>query len=93
MAILHAGSRAGAAKAKWLHWLFVQGERAVSCSLDVRADGTYVGTLVPVWSPEDQIREIFLRPADAVQWQENMTQRLHAAGWCLVEAGAVTHAA
>ena len=93
MAIPHAASRAGAAKAQWLHWLFVQGERVVSCSLDVRANGTYVVTLVPLWSPEDQIGEIFLRAADAVQWQENMTQRLHATGWRLVEAGVVTHAA
>jgi hypothetical protein len=93
MAILQTASRARAARAEWLHWLFVHGDRGISCSLDARADGTYVATFVPLWSPEDQIAEIFLRPADAVRWQENMTERLHAAGWCLVEAGIVTHAA
>ena len=93
MAIFHAVSPTGAAKAEWVHWLFVHAERAISCSFDVRADATYAVTLVPLWSPDDQIREIFLNSTDAVQWLQNMTQHLHAAGWRLVEAGVVTHAA
>ena len=93
MAILNAASPPSAAKAKWLHWLFVQNARAISCSLDVHADGMCVVTLVPVWSPEEQVREMFLSLADAVQWQQHMTLRLHGAGWRLVEAGVVTHAA
>ena len=93
MAILQVTSPAGSARAEWLHWLFMQDGRAISCSLDVHADGTCAVTLVPLWSPEEQIGEIFLSPADGAQWLQNMTLRLHAAGWRLVEAGVVTHAA
>jgi hypothetical protein len=93
MAILQTAPSAGWAKAEWLHWLFVQDERAISCSLDVHADGTCAVTLVPVWAPEERIREMFLSTAEAVQWHQHMTLRLHAGGWRLVEAGVVTHAA
>ena len=93
MAIHRAVSRPDAVAAEWLHWLFVQGDRAVSCSLDVSGDGTCVATLVPLWSPTDATVETFFRPADAVHWQEQMTRRLHAAGWRLVEGGIVRHAA
>jgi hypothetical protein len=79
--------------AKWLHWLFVRGDRAVSCGIDVRTDGTLIVSLVPLWSPDDQITETFINPADAVRWQETMTRRLQSAGWGLVEAGIVTNAA
>ena len=84
---------AGVTKAEWLHWLFVQGDRAISCSLDVRGDGLFVATLIPLWSPLDQILEAFRRPADALRWQEVMQQRLQSAGWLLVEGGIVNHAA
>ena len=93
MANLNATPGTDAATAGWLHWLFVQQNRAVSCSLDVRSDGVYIATLVPLWSPTDQIMEVFRRPADAIRWQEAMRHRLQAAGWLLVEGGLVTHAA
>jgi hypothetical protein len=93
MAILTAIPRARVPKTQWLHWLFVQDERVISCSLDVRADGIHVATLVPLWAPDDQITESFSRPADALQWQESMTQRLQATGWLLLEGRIVTLAA
>ena len=93
MAMPHAARRADRAKADWLHWLFVQGDRAISCSLDVCRDGTCMLTIVPLWSPDDQQVEMFLRPADAAEWHERMTRRMNAAGWRLVEGGIVTHAA
>jgi hypothetical protein len=93
MAILSATPRARVSKVQWLHWLFVQDDRAISCSLDIRGDGTHVVTLVPLWSPDDQVTETFLGASDAVQWQELMTQRLQASGWLLVEGRVVTAAA
>lgn len=77
----------------WFHWLFLREDRAISCDLDVRNDGTYIVTIVPLWSPEDQVTEMFVRPADAVRWQETMQQRLHASGWLLADSGVVTNAA
>jgi hypothetical protein len=83
----------GVASAEWLHWLFVQGHRAISCSLEVRGDGRYVASLVPLWSPDDDITEVFRRPDDAIQWQERMGDQLQRAGWLLVERRVVTNAA
>lgn len=77
----------------WFHWLFLREGRAISCDVDVRQDGTYIVSIVPLWSPEDQVSETFMRPADAVRWQETMTRRLHASGWLLAECGIVTNAA
>jgi hypothetical protein len=90
---LSAVSGAGTAPAEWLHWLFRRGDRVISCSYDVRRDGTLAVTLVPLWSPRDQTVQTFLRAAGAVEWVDHMTRRLQAAGWCLVEAGVVSHAA
>ena len=90
---ISAVSRVATAPAEWLHWLFRQGDRVISCSYDPRRDGTVAVTLVPVWSPNDQTVETFLRSSAAVEWLEGMTRQLQAAGWRLVEAGVVTHAA
>jgi hypothetical protein len=32
---------AGTQKVDWLHWLYVRGNRAISCDVDVRGDGVY----------------------------------------------------
>jgi hypothetical protein len=93
MTMLTAKRGAGPAKAKWLHWLFVQGDRAISCSLDIRGDGSYAASLIPLWSPEDEITETFRQPDEALQWQQLMTQRLQTTGWLLVEGCIVTNAA
>lgn len=93
MAIFTATPDGDVTKAEWLHWLYAQGGRAMSCSLDVRGDGSYITTVIPLWSPDDQIIEKFDRPGDAMRWLEAMSRRLHASGWLLVECGAVTNAA
>jgi hypothetical protein len=93
MAIFTATPDGAVTKAEWLHWLYAHGNRTISCSLDVRGDGLYIATVIPLWSPEEQIVEKFQRPGDAMRWQEVMGQHLHATGWLLVECGAVTNAA
>lgn len=80
-------------KVEWVHRLFVKGDYAISCDVDVRHDGTYAATLFPLWAPEDQVTELFMRPAEAMKWQAEMMRRLQAAGWLLLEGGAVTSAA
>lgn len=77
----------------WLHRLFVKGDYALSCDVDVRGDGTFVATLFPLWEPGDQVTELFQRQAEAMQWHAEMMHRLHAAGWLLLEGRAVTTAA
>ena len=93
MAILTSTHGGGVQKAEWLHWLFVRGDRALSCDIDVRADDVYAVTLFPLWAPEDQIAETFSRPVEALRWHADMTRRLQASGWLLVEGGPVTNAA
>ena len=90
---LSAAPTAATAPAEWLHWLFRQGDRVISCSYDPRRDGTFAVTIVPLWSPQDQTVETFLRSSGAVEWLERMTRHLQAAGWRLVEGGVVRHAA
>lgn len=77
----------------WLHWLYVLGDRTMSCDVEVRGNQLYVLTLLPLWSPEHQIVETFRRPADAMRRHEQLTRQLHEAGWLLVEGGPVTTAA
>ena len=81
------------AKVQWLHRLFVKGPLALSCDVNARGDGTYAATLFPLWAPEDQLTEMFVRSAEATQWHAQMSQRLQEAGWLLVEGRAVTSAA
>lgn len=93
MAIFTATPEGGVTRSDWLHWLYAHGSRTISCSLDVRGDGSYVATMIPLWSPEDQVIEKFRRPGDAMRWHEMTGRRLHATGWLLVECGAVTNVA
>lgn len=93
MAILTATHDAGIQKVEWLHWLFMRGDRAISCDVDERGNGMYAVTLFPLWAPEEQITETFARPGDAMRWHADMTRRLTASGWLLAEGGAVTNAA
>lgn len=93
MAMFTTTPNGGVTKAEWLHWLYKQDNRAISCSLDVRGDDSYTATVIPLWSPENQIVEKFRRPGDAMRWQEMAGRRLQATGWLLVECGAVTNAA
>ena len=93
METLTAAPRVGTITGEWLHWMFRQGDRVISCSYDSHRDGTCSITFVPLWSPSDQLVEGFLRPARAAEWLERMTRRLQAEGWRLVEAGVVKHAA
>jgi len=78
---------------RWQHLLFVKGEMTISCGVERRGDGTYAATLFPLWSPVDQVTEIFTDPAEASRWHARMAQRLQEAGWLLHGAGLVTTAA
>lgn len=73
--------------------MFVKGEMAISCDVELRADGTYAATLFPLWSPMDRVTETFTDPADAARWHAHMGRRLQAAGWLLHGANIVTTAA
>ncbi len=86
-------ARAETPQADWLHWLFIRGSRAISCDVDVRGDGIYGLTLLPLWSPEDQVVETFTRLADALRRHAELTRQLYQAGWLLVEGRPVTTAA
>jgi hypothetical protein len=85
--------RAGAQKVEWLHWLYIRGNRAMSCDVEVRGDGLYSLTLLPLWSHEDRIVETFVRPADALRRHTELTRELQESGWLLVEGRPVTNAA
>ena len=92
MAIL-TPTPAGTEKVDWLHWLYVRGNQAISCDVDVRGTGVYALTLMPLWSPDEKITETFRRPADALRRHSELTRQLQEAGWLLVEGGPVKNAA
>ncbi len=77
----------------WLHWLYLRGNRALSLGVDLRGERKYVLTLLPLWSPEDQITESFSRLVDAQRRHAELSKELHKAGWLLVEGRPVTTAA
>jgi len=85
-------TQAAPQQAEWLHWLFVRGNLALSCDLEVRGE-RYALTLLPLWAPDDRITEVFGRPADAMRRQAAVTEQLQRTGWLLVECGPVTTAA
>jgi hypothetical protein len=93
MAIPNPTRYAGGRKAEWLHWLYVRGNHALSCDVDVRGEGVYVLTLLPLWSPEDEVTETFRRPGDALRRHAELIKQLQDAGWLMVEGGPVTNAA
>lgn len=78
---------------RWQHLLFVKGELIISCGVEELGDGSYAATLFPLWSPVEQVTEIFTDPADAAHWHEEMARRLQGAGWLLNVAGVITTAA
>jgi hypothetical protein len=78
---------------RWQHLLFVKGELVISCGVELRSNGTYAATLFPLWSPIDQVTEIFTQPDQACAWHEQMARRLQEAGWLLHGAGIITTAA
>ena len=78
---------------RWQHLLFVKGELIISCGVEQLSNGSYAATLFPLWSPSEQVTEIFAQPAEAAEWHEQMGRRLQAAGWLLRGAGVITTAA
>ena len=92
VSLLHHGLRKKP-PVQWQHLLFVKGEMFISCGVELRSDGTYAATLFPLWSPIDQVTEVFTDPSDAAEWHMRMGRRLQAAGWLLNNTGVVTTAA
>ena len=90
--LLQYGARKKA-PVRWQHLLFVKGELIISCGVEMRSNGTFAATLFPLWSPVDQVTEIFTQPDQASEWHEAMARRLQEAGWLLNNAGVVTTAA
>ena len=92
MAIL-TPTQAGPQKVEWLHWLYVRGDRAISCDIDVRGKGVYAVTLLPLWAPEDRVTETFKKPGDALRRHTELTKQLQESGWLMVGGGPVFNAA
>jgi hypothetical protein len=90
MEILGAIDDGNTPRAGWRHWLFVRGDRAISCHVDIDGDGLCSARVIPLWSPEDAITEKFTRTADAVRWQKGIARQLHTLGWLLVEGRMVS---
>jgi len=73
----------------WLHWLFMRDDRAISCDVDVRGDGLYTVTVLPLWSAGDTITQTFTKPGDALRRHAEISSYLRASGWLLADRGAV----
>jgi hypothetical protein len=79
--------------AEWLHWLFVREGRAISCGVDVRGDGFYTVTLLPLWGGDENLTEVFETAGDALRRHGQIARFLQASGWLLADRGIVTSAA
>lgn len=78
---------------EWLHWLFVRDRHALSCDVDVSADGLYTINLIPLWIPDGHITETFDSPDDAMHRHAQIARHLRASGWLLADSGVVKPAA
>jgi hypothetical protein len=78
---------------EWLHWLFVRDRRAISCDVDVRGDGLYTITVIPLWTSEGHLSETFDSADDAMRRHGQIARQLRASGWLLADSVVVTPAA
>jgi hypothetical protein len=92
MAILTATSANEVREVDWLHWLFIRDNRALSCDVDVRGDGAYAVSLLPLWKQGEATTETFARPGEAMRRHSEIAAFLQASGWLLAEGGPVAHA-
>ena len=67
MAILTATSTNEVQEVEWLHWLFVRDNRALSCDVDVRGDGLYTVSILPLWDSDAMVTQTFTKPGDALR--------------------------
>ena len=89
MAIFTKTSSNEVREVEWLHWLFIRGNQALSCDVDVRGDGFYAVSLFPLWRAGEATTETFTRPGEALRRHAEITDYLHASGWLLAEGGPV----
>lgn len=93
MAIFTKTSSNEVREVEWLHWLFIRGNQALSCDVDVRGDGAYAVSLLPLWAAGEPTTETFAKPGEAMRRHAEITNYLHATGWLLAEGGPVGTAA
>ena len=78
---------------EWLHWLFVRDQRAISCGVDVSADGLYTINVTPLWTAEGHFSETFASPDDAMRRHAQIARHLRSSGWLLADSSVVKSAA
>jgi hypothetical protein len=89
MAIFTTASNNEVREVEWLHWLFIRGNQALSCDVDVRGEGLYGVSLFPLWNSGEATTETFTRPGEALRRHAEITNLLQASGWLLAEGGPV----
>ena len=93
MAILTATSTNEVQEVEWLHWLFVRDNRALSCDVDVRGDGLYTVSILPLWDSDAMVTQTFIKPGDALRRHAEIAGYLRESGWLLADRGVVGNAA
>jgi len=78
---------------EWLHWLFVRDLRAISCDIDVGAEGLYTISVMPLWTTEGRFAETFDSADAAMKRHGQIARGLRASGWLLAECAIVKPAA
>lgn len=86
-------STSGTRPASMLHWLFMRGNRALSCDVHVSGRQRYEVHVTPLWDGEPPVCKFFDRPMDAVRRHAEIAFFLRESGWLLADRAILSSAA
>ena len=72
-------------------WILEEDATAITCQLDARGNRCYEVCVLPHWDPSSAIIERFDTPAPALLRQADVSRRLRANGWIVIDHVSTDH--
>jgi hypothetical protein len=72
-------------------WILEKDATAITCQLDARGTRCYEVCVLPHWDPSSAILERFDAPAPALLRQAEVSRRLRANGWIVIDHVSTDH--
>jgi hypothetical protein len=74
-----------------VRWIFLRGGHALTCEVDVTANGSYDVFVMPHWDVPSSVIEHFEAPTGALLRHAEIARRLRETGWVLTDHVAAYH--
>jgi hypothetical protein len=74
-----------------VRWLFLRGGNALTCEVDVRANGSYDVFVMPHWDISSVVTEHFDAPTGALLRHAELARCLRENGWVLTDHVGANH--